>query len=480
MVWVGVNRIRVRLNQTGLQHERVTLSQVGTPLYLSSEAGGLLEEAQDGSLLARKLGGLQAILDVVGNTLDPNQLLDQIVAKLLDVFADAESVGVLVHDEATGKLEVKARKDRVSVHGAAFTIPATIIEHVVRDRRGVLLGDPAGQDDQEGPSGSAMGAPLQGRDVNYGVLYVNCSTVSFTRDDVNLLTSIAAQAGMAIQAARMHRELSRREAVERDVRLARRIQRSLLPEAPPEVIGLDIAAHYEAAYHIGGDFYDFIWHDEDHLAFVVGDVSGKSISAALYMARLTGELRSRTGIAQTPRLLLRQVNEAVSSLGDDGMFATVIYAVYDFEHRTLLFSNAGHLSPLLRRGNRVSVIEAESARIPPLGVLDDLDVGEASIQLEPGDLIILATDGIYEARNAAGEEYGEQHLARCMARAKGKAADVIGTILVDVAEHTGVAAPLRDDVTIVALIIGDERARRRGANDVRDVPPARARAVSAG
>ena len=480
VVWVGVNRIRVRLNQTGLQHERVTLSQVGTPLYLSSEAGGLLEEAQDGSLLARKLGGLQAILDVVGNTLDPNQLLDQIVAKLLDVFADAESVGVLVHDEATGKLEVKARKDRVSVHGAAFTIPATIIEHVVRDRRGVLLGDPAGQDDQEGPSGSAMGAPLQGRDVNYGVLYVNCSTVSFTRDDVNLLTSIAAQAGMAIQAARMHRELSRREAVERDVRLARRIQRSLLPEAPPEVIGLDIAAHYEAAYHIGGDFYDFIWHDEDHLAFVVGDVSGKSISAALYMARLTGELRSRTGIAQTPRLLLRQVNEAVSSLGDDGMFATVIYAVYDFEHRTLLFSNAGHLSPLLRRGNRVSVIEAESARIPPLGVLDDLDVGEASIQLEPGDLIILATDGIYEARNAAGEEYGEQHLARCMARAKGKAADVIGTILVDVAEHTGVAAPLRDDVTIVALIIGDERARRRGANDVRDVPPARARAVSAG
>jgi len=480
VVWVGANRIRVRHDPTG-GNERVTLTQAVPPLYLSSDQSGVLvhEASQDGSLQARKLSGLQAILEMVGSTLDPNQLLDQIVAKLLDVFAAADSVGVLVHDEATGKLQVRYRKDRVSVNDAGFTVPATIIEHAFRDRRGILLGDPdAGAG--PGPSGSAMGAPLQGRDVSYGVLYVNCGTGSFTRDDVNLLTSIGAQAGMAIHAARMHQELSRRERVERDVRLARRIQRSLLPGAPPEVIGLDIAAHYEAAYHIGGDFYDFIWHDEDHLAFVVGDVSGKSISAALYMARLTGELRSRTGIAQTPRRLLRQVNEAVSSLGDDGMFATLIYAVYDFERRLLVFSNAGHLSPLLRRGGRVSVIEAETARVPPLGVLDDLDVGEASIQLQPGDLIILATDGIYEARNAAGEEYGEQHLARCLSRATGKAADVIGSILLDVAVHTGPAAPLRDDVTIVALVIGDERARRHGANDVRDVPPTRARAVTAG
>src|SRR5262249_5131191 len=289
---------------------------------------------------------------------------------------------------------------------------------------------------------------------------------------------IAAHAGMALHAAGMNQELARRERVERDVRLARQIQRSLLPEGPPEVLGLDIAAHYEAAYHIGGDFYDFVWHDEDRLAFVIGDVSGKSISAALYMARLTGELRSRTGIAQTPRKLLHQVNDAMSSLGDDGMFATLIYAVYDFETRTLVFSNAGHMSPLLRRGDRVSVIEAESARVAPLGVLDDLDVGEASIQLQPGDLIVLSTDGIHEARNAAGEEYGEQRLARCVGRANGKASDVIEAILVDVAAHTGEAVQ-RDDVTIVAVAIGEERARRSGGRDIRDRKPARARAVTA-
>jgi phosphoserine phosphatase RsbU/P len=311
------------------------------------------------------------------------------------------------------------------------------------------------------------------------VVYVESKQSSFRQEDVDLLQTVATQAGLAMHATRVAAQLLSREKLERDLRVARQIQRSLLPANVPQVVGLEFAVHYEPAYQIGGDFYDFIWHDPSHLGLAVGDVAGKAISAALYMARLTSELRSRAAIARTPARLLRRVNQEIANLGDDGMFATVIYAVYDFEHRTLVFSNAGHLSPLLRRGNRVSVIDAESARIPPLGVVDDLDVGEASIQLERGDLIILATDGIYEARNAAGEEYGEQHLARCVARANGKAADVIGAILLDVAAHTGEAAALRDDVTVVALVIGDERARRRGANDVRDVPPARARTVTA-
>jgi sigma-B regulation protein RsbU (phosphoserine phosphatase) len=482
VIWVGVNRILVSLPGTSPWKESVTISGAGSLLYRSHEAIDALveEDSQDGSLPARKLSGLQAILEVAGQTLDPAELLEQIVGKLLDVFAAADSVGVLVQNDA-GTLEVKCRKDRIPEDSGNFTVPAAIMEHVIRDRRGVLLGEPGtwgGDDEAEGPSGSAMGAPLRARDVSYGVIYVSGRSDGFSRDDVNLLTSIAAHAGMAIHAAGMHQELARRERVERDVGLARQIQRSLLPEAPPAVTGLDIAAHYEAAYQIGGDFYDFIWHDEDHLAFVIGDVSGKSISAALYMARVTGELRSRTGIAQTPRRLLHQVNDAMAGLGDDGMFATLIYAVYDFETRALVFSNAGHLSPLLRRGDRVSVIEAESARVAPLGVLDDLDVGEASIQLQPGDLVVLSTDGIHEARNAAGEEYGEQRLARCVGRASGTAADVIEAILVDVAAHTGDAVQ-RDDVTIVTLAIGEERARRSGAKDIRDRKPARARAITA-
>ncbi len=132
----------------------------------------------------------------------------------------------------------------------------------------------------------------------------------------------------------------------------------------PDVVGLDFAVHYEPAYQIGGDFYDFIWHDPSHLGLAVGDVAGKAISAALYMARLTSELRSRAAIARTPARLLRRVNQEIAQLGDDGMFATLVYCIYDLENRTLVFTNAGHCVPLLRRGDRVFPLQAERAHTP--------------------------------------------------------------------------------------------------------------------
>lgn len=494
VIWVSSHRIQVNLlRRSGEWIENVTVTAAAPPLYLAEETIDMGEaELFSDSLVSRKLGGLQALLEVATNTSDPNQMLQKIVAKLLDVFPEAYSVGVLVEDERTGELKVKCRKDRGRKYGQGMMVPATIIEHVVRDRRGVLLGEPdatiprAPTPDPSGvvapdpgPAGSRMGAPLQAQDANYGVLYVNCHTKAFSRDDVNLLTSIAAQAGLAIHSARMQQELLRRERFERDVRLARQIQRSLLPDAPPDIIGLDIAAHYEAAYQIGGDFYDFIWHDKEHLALVIGDVSGKAISAALYMARLTGELRSRTGIAQTPRRLLRQVNDALVDIGDDGMFATLIYAIYDFSSRSLVFSNAGHMPPLLRREGRVSVVHADNAHVPPIGIMPDMEVGEASIQLQRGDLLLLTTDGIHEAANAAGELYGERRLARCVRQARGSAKDVVEAILDDVAAHTGDALQ-RDDVTVVAVAVGDKRARRRATTDVDDALPTRGRAVTVG
>ena len=149
----------------------------------------------------------------------------------------------------------------------------------------------------------------------------------------------------------------------------------------PQVVGLDFAVHYEPAYQIGGDFYDFIWHDPSHLGLAVGDVAGKAISAALYMARLTCELRSRAAIARTPARLLRRVNQEIAKLGDDGMFATLVYCIYDLETRSLVFTNAGHCVPLLRRGDRVFPLQAERAHTPPLGVTPELEAGEARVQL---------------------------------------------------------------------------------------------------
>jgi sigma-B regulation protein RsbU (phosphoserine phosphatase) len=263
-----------------------------------------------------------------------------------------------------------------------------------------------------------------------------------------------------MHATRVQAQLSRREKLERDLRVARQIQRSLLPANVPQVVGLDFAVHYEPAYQIGGDFYDFIWHDPSHLGLAVGDVAGKAISAALYMARVTSELRSRAAIARTPARLLRRVNQEIATLGDDGMFATLVYCIYDLENRSLVFTNAGHCVPLLRRGDRVFPLQAERAHTPPLGVTPELEAGEARVQLHSGDMLIMVSDGILEARDSRGIEYGLSRLSRRIRTARGGAEDVIKSILADIDSHSQDQAQ-GDDMTIVAMAIEQRRAKRK-------------------
>lgn len=417
-------------------------------------------------LIERKLDALTQILHATASSDTAETLLEKLVDALLELFPQAEDVGVLVEDERTAELKVAVQKHRRAESsttgerqpfGGDLRVPGTIIQHVVSDRRGVLLGE---LDAENEGVGARMGAPLIYHGAHYGVVYVESHRSGFRQEDVDLLQAIATQAGLAIHATRVAAQLARREKLERDLRVARQIQRSLLPANVPQVVGLDFAVHYEPAYQIGGDFYDFIWHDPSHLGLAVGDVAGKAISAALYMARLTSELRSRAAIARTPARLLRRVNQEISALGDDGMFATLVYCIYDLEHRSLVFTNAGHCVPLLRRGDRVFPLQAERAHTPPLGVTPELEAGEARVQLHSGDMLIMVSDGILEARDARGNEYGLSRLSRRIRTARGAAEDVIKAILADIDSHALEQAQ-GDDMTIVAMSIDQRRAKRK-------------------
>ncbi|HET9989477.1 MAG TPA: SpoIIE family protein phosphatase, partial [Kofleriaceae bacterium] len=425
-------------------------------------------------LIERKLDAIMQLLHATASSESGEQLLEKLVDAMLDLFPQAEDVGVLVEDERSGELRVQCQRHRAprmdtgnpSVPGADPTnrvpyggelkVPGTIIQHVVSDRRGVLLGEGHG----DAHVGTRMGAPLIYHGAHYGVVYVESSAQVFHQEDVDLLQAIATQAGLAIHAARVASQLTRRANLERDLRVARQIQRSLLPPHVPQVVGLDFAVHYEPAYQIGGDFYDFIWHDPSHLGLAVGDVAGKAISAALYMARLTSELRSRAAIARTPARLLRRVNQEMAALGDDGMFATLVYCIYDLDNRSLVFTNAGHCVPLLRRGDRVFPLQAERAHTPPLGVVPELEAGEARVQLHSGDMLIMVSDGIIESRDARGNEYGLSRLSRRIRTARGTAEDVVKAILADIDNHSHEQAQ-GDDMTILAMAIDARRAKRK-------------------
>ncbi len=429
-------------------------------------------------LIERKLDALTEVLHATASSDTGEALLQKVVEALLQLFPQADDVGVLVEDERTGELRVQCQRHREHLVRAVeqaepeelktqsqaghLRVPGTIIQHVISDHRSVLLGRAGeGASDGEGETvGNRMGAPLIYHGAHYGVVYVESKTIGFRQEDVDLLQTIATQVGLAMHATRVAAQLAKRDQLDRDLRMARQIQRSLLPANVPQIVGLDFAVHYEPAYQIGGDFYDFIWHDPSHLGVAVGDVAGKAISAALYMARLTSELRSRAAIAKTPARLLRRVNQEIVGLGDDGMFATLVYCIYDLESRTLIFTNAGHCVPLLRRGDRVFPLQAERAHTPPLGVTPELDAGEARVQLLPGDMLIMVSDGILEARDARGNEYGLSRLSRRVRTARGSSEEVVKAILADIDAHAADQAQ-GDDMTIVAMRIEERRAKRK-------------------
>jgi serine phosphatase RsbU (regulator of sigma subunit)/pSer/pThr/pTyr-binding forkhead associated (FHA) protein len=474
-ILIASNKIRVEAQD----HPSETMPPVEKVVTIVDAAGQALIKARDDSgagrvplvssglisvadqkavrLIERKVEALTHILQATAASETEEVLLEKLSDALLELFPQAEDVGVLVEDEKTSELHVQCQRHRKDV-ATELRVPGTIIQHVVSDRRGVLLGEHA--DDASEAIGTRMGAPLIYHGAHYGVVYVESKTQSFRQEDVDLLQTIATQAGLAMHAARVASQLARREKLERDLRVARQIQRSLLPANVPQIAGLDFAVHYEPAYQIGGDFYDFIWHDPSHLGLVVGDVAGKAISAALYMARVTSELRSRAPIARTPSRLLRRVNQEIAALGDDGMFATLVYCIYDLESRSLVFTNAGHCVPLLRRGDRVFPLQAERAHTPPLGVTPELDAGEARVQLHSGDMLIIVSDGILEARDARGTEYGLSRLSRRIRTSRGSAEDVVKAILADIDGHTQDRSQ-GDDMTILAMTIADRRARRK-------------------
>ncbi len=479
-ILIANNRIRVESREISAESKfpegnAVTIVDVGASSVIrsrmESESGsgrlpvvssGLISVADQRAirLLERKLDALTQILHATASSDTAETLLQKVVDALLDLFPQAEDVGVLVEDERSGELRVQCQKHRKQPFGGDLRVPGTIIQHVISDRRGVLLNE--GNNEHDEGVGTRMGAPLIYHGAHYGVVYVESKTTGFRQEDVDLLQAIATQAGLAIHATRVAGQLLRREKLERDLRVARQIQRSLLPANVPQVVGLDFAVHYEPAYQIGGDFYDFIWHDPSHLGLAVGDVAGKAISAALYMARLTSELRSRAAIARTPARLLRRVNQEIVGLGDDGMFATLVYCIYDLENRSLVFTNAGHCVPLLRRGDRVFPLQAERAHTPPLGVTPDLEAGEARVQLHSGDMLIMVSDGILEARDAKGNEYGLSRLSRRIRTARGSTEDVIKAILADIDGHSHDQNQGQgDDMTIVAMAIDQRRAKRK-------------------
>jgi len=258
--------------------------------------------------------------------------------------------------------------------------------------------------------------PIRGRGeqlLGLAVLGPRRSEEAYSSEDKALLRSVAGQAGIALENIGLAEQMAERLDAERrtaqEMQIAREVQRKLLPQQAPPLATLDYAGECLQARAVGGDYYDFLDLGPGRVGFVLADVAGKGISAALLMANLQANLRSQYATAlEDPRRLLRGVNQLFYSNTEDNRYATLFFGCYDDAHRRLQYINCGHNPPILLR--RDGSLERLRATATVLGMFPDWNCELAEVQLSSGDVLVIFTDGVTEASDPEGNEFGEARL----------------------------------------------------------------------
>jgi sigma-B regulation protein RsbU (phosphoserine phosphatase) len=231
---------------------------------------------------------------------------------------------------------------------------------------------------------------------------------------------------------------------------AKAIQRALLPAALPSMSGVGLAARWEPALAFGGDCYDALRLTETHLAISIADVCGKGLPAALLMSNLLASLRAFAASERSPRDVVTSVNRALCRQKDLRRFVTLFYALYDSATRVLTYTNAGHNPPLVLR--RAGSCERLAIGGTVTGIFDEGTFEEGRVTLEPGDRLVLYTDGITEARSAGGDEFEDEGLLRTLERCRRlDAQSMVDAVFTDVGTFAG--GRLQDDATAVVAAI---------------------------
>jgi sigma-B regulation protein RsbU (phosphoserine phosphatase) len=245
-------------------------------------------------------------------------------------------------------------------------------------------------------------------------------------------------------------QIIEKEILERELKQARQIQQSMLPARLPKVKGYDLGAGSQPAQMVGGDFYDLIPLGVDRLGVVIGDVSGKGVSAALFMAQTLSLLRAQARLHREPVRVLRSVNQDLLERNASGMFVTLLYGILHLPSRQFVYARAGHLPPLLwdREGSAVSVPLGDGQI---LGIISDIELQRMSLTLPPGGTLLLYTDGVTEARNAQGVFLDEAGLYAWVPPLLNQPAQSLCDALIhSVLDYQG-SAKQDDDITLIVV-----------------------------
>src|SRR2546422_6688141 len=260
---------------------------------------------------------------------------------------------------------------------------------------------------------SELIAPIISNDVVIGVFDLESDELNaYSKDDLEVLMLLASQVAIIIEKVMLHDQLIEKQRLETQLEVARQVQLELLPSRDPQVEGFDISAYNFSTEEVSGDYYDWVRIYDDQIGIVIADVSGKGVPAALLMAFLRASLRAATHIGYAPHISMSKVNYLLWESIERNQFVTAFYGILDATNRTVAYCNAGHNPPFLMEVD--GTVHFETRGGVPLGMFRDTRYYEYFATIEPGQVLVLYTDGVTEATNQAGEEYGSQRLVEAV------------------------------------------------------------------
>ncbi len=416
------------------------------------------DQATTDNLTPEHLHTLYSISLEMNSTLDFNEALDNVMDALMKVTrAQRGFLMIADHDNNTLPVHVARGIDGETIEKEGYS--TTIVGEVINSGEPLLTNNAqfdtrfnAGQSIIMRGLRAILCAPMLIRDRLIGVVYVDTAmkTGAFRESDLSLLKAACGMAARAIENARLFGVAVEKGRLERELQMASEIQRNLLPAQLPNTTHYEISAHWEAAREVAGDFYDAFELANDQFGAVIADVSDKGAPAALFMAVARTLIRSNAFAETSPVQNISRTNDLlVADAEESGMFVTVFYSEFSPTGESV-HVNGGHNPPVLYR-SATGDVEFLPRGGRALGWFPDNPVQAVEVQLQPGDLIVYYTDGLTEAENPQGDDYGEPRLLNLVQQIGSQSAESMKSlILEDVETFCAGQAPF-DDLTMVVI-----------------------------
>jgi len=299
---------------------------------------------------------------------------------------------------------------------------------------------------------SVLAVPLSVDERNiFGLIYADSPTyeATFSEEHLNILTTLASVASIRVENATLLEERLERERMERELELATEIQQSFQPSGPPELKGYEFQGISFSCYEIGGDYYDFIERPDGRMLIALGDVSGKGTAAALLMSSLHAAIHGQVAAGSSLDQLVSSVNQYLAANTPTNRFVTLFAAELDPSQGKLTYINAGHNPPLIGRID--GSIEQLSSGGFPLGIIPTAEFELGEMALDPGETLLIYSDGVSEANNIAGDEYGLDRLADVLKKNLNSSASGLRDKVESSLSSFTQTAPANDDITLVIV-----------------------------